>query len=164
MTAIPNYVMQGAALPTHLCDKLDKINRDFLWGSSLEKRKLHLVGWNKIIKSKEEGGLGIQEAKAKNIALLAKLNWRLYQEKESLWARVILQKYCSSSRRNSKDPDKLPCSPCWSAIKKGFPIFEKGVCWSASKNSKLNFWGDKWIKGNSLRSLVEGPLTQGEAN
>lgn len=30
MTAIPNYVMQGAALPMHLYDKLDKINRDFL--------------------------------------------------------------------------------------------------------------------------------------
>ena len=163
MTAIPNYVMQVAAFPMHLCDKLDKINRDFLWGSSPEKRKLHLVGWSKIIKSKEKGGLGIQAAKAKNIALLAKLNWRLYKEKESLWARVILQKYCSSSRRNSKDPDKLPCSPCWVAIKEGFPIFEKGVCWSASKNSKLNFWGDKWVKGNSLRSLVEGPLTQDEA-
>lgn len=30
MTAVPNHVMQGAALPTHLCDKLDKISRDFL--------------------------------------------------------------------------------------------------------------------------------------
>ena len=27
MSAIPNHVMQGAALPNHLCDKLDKINR-----------------------------------------------------------------------------------------------------------------------------------------
>ena len=44
MLAIPNHVMQGAALPRHLCDKLDKINRDFLWGSTNEKRKLHLVG------------------------------------------------------------------------------------------------------------------------
>ena len=32
MLAIPNYVMQGVALPIHLCDKLDKINRYFLWG------------------------------------------------------------------------------------------------------------------------------------
>ena len=30
MSTIPNYVMQDAALPAHLCDKLDKINRDFL--------------------------------------------------------------------------------------------------------------------------------------
>ncbi|KAK4604705.1 hypothetical protein RGQ29_012964, partial [Quercus rubra] len=57
MNAIPNYVMQGAALLAHLCDKLDRINRDFLWGLTVEKRRLHLVGWNKVVKSKEEGGL-----------------------------------------------------------------------------------------------------------
>lgn len=84
MSSIPNYVMQGAALLVHLCDKLDKISRDFLWGSTSEKKKLHLVGWNKIIKPKEEGGLGIQAARAKNIAILAKLNWRMNQEKEAL--------------------------------------------------------------------------------
>ena len=77
MSAIPNHVMQGAALPNHLCDKLDKINRNFLWGSTNEKRKMHLVGWEKIIRPKEEGGLGIQPARAKNVALLAKLNWRM---------------------------------------------------------------------------------------
>ena len=74
MSAVPNHVMQGVNLPRHLCDKLDKINRDFLWGSTTEKRKLHLVGWEKVIKSKEEGGLGIQSARAKKLALLTKLN------------------------------------------------------------------------------------------
>ena len=103
--------MQAAALPTHLCDKLDKINRDFLWGSTSEKRRLHLVGWSKIIRSKKEGGLGIQAAKFKNLALLVKLNWRLNQEKESLWAKVILKKYCSMDRRRARDLEKLPCSP-----------------------------------------------------
>ena len=84
MSVILNYVMQGEALLIHLCENLDKINRDFLWGSIREKKKLHLVGWNKIIQPKEEGGLGIQVARAKNVALLAKLNWRLNQEKEAL--------------------------------------------------------------------------------
>ena len=37
MAAIPNHVMQGAALPAHICDKLDKINRDFLWGSTSDR-------------------------------------------------------------------------------------------------------------------------------
>ena len=59
MVVIPNHVMQGVALLNHLCEKLDKINRDFLWGSSTEKKKLHLVGWSKIIRPKDEGGLGI---------------------------------------------------------------------------------------------------------
>lgn len=74
----------------------------------MEKKKLHLVGWNKIIKPKEEDGLGIQAVRAKNIALLAKFNWRLYHERDTLWAKTVLNKYCSQPRRNSKDPDKLP--------------------------------------------------------
>ena len=44
MSAIPNYVMQGVALPVHICDKLDKINGDFLWGFISEKRRMHMVG------------------------------------------------------------------------------------------------------------------------
>ena len=84
MSVIPNHIMQGVSLPSHICNKLDKVNRDFLWGSTSEKRKLHLVGWSKIVRPKEDGGLGIQVAKAKNLALLAKLNWRMYREKEAL--------------------------------------------------------------------------------
>ena len=80
---------------------MDRVNRNFLWGTTNEKRKIHPVGWNKIIKSKEEGGLGIKAARGKNIAFLEKLNWRMFQEKDSLWAKVILNKYCVVSRRRS---------------------------------------------------------------
>lgn len=59
---------------------MDKVKRDFLWGSTSDKKRMHLVGWSKILKSKEEGGLGIQATRAKNVALLAKLKWRLYHE------------------------------------------------------------------------------------
>ena len=83
--------------------------------------------------------LGHTSARVKNIALLAKLNWRLYQEKDSLWTKVILKKYCSQSQRNSKDLGKLSCSPCWTAVKKGFSIFAKEVCWSVEKNSSPKF-------------------------
>ena len=91
MSTIPNHVMQGAVLLVHVCKKLDKINCDFLWRSTDERRKMHMVSWSKIVRSKEEGGLGIQEARAKNIALLSKLNWRMYHEQDTLWAKVILK-------------------------------------------------------------------------
>ena len=86
-----------------------------------------MVGWSKIIKTKEEGGLGIQVAKAKNIALLAKLNWRMYHEPDSLWSKVLLNKYCTQARKNARDSDKLTCSVNWKAIKQGFPVFMKGI-------------------------------------
>ena len=163
MSAIPNYVMQGEALPMHLCEKLDKINRDFLWGSTRDKKKLHLVGWNKIIQPKEEGGLGIQAVRAKSVALLAKLNWRMYQEKDSFWAKVILNKYCSLDRRRARDPYKLPGSSSWTAIKVGFPIFEKGIGWSVGDGKKIIVWSGCWIRDVSLRDLIVGPLTQNES-
>ena len=146
------------ALPSHACEKLDKVNRDFLWGSSTEKRKLHLVGWSKIIRPKDEGGLNIQAVRAKNIALLAKLNWRLYQDKDSLWAKVLLSKYCSQHRRDSLDPDKLPCSSNWATIKVGFPIFKQGICWNVGNKLKLRFWESNWVKGNTMTELIEGPF------
>lgn len=90
---------------------------------------MHLVGWDKLVKPKEEGGSGIQSAQAKNITLLTKLNWRMYHEKEAVWARVILKKYCSDSRSKAVNPDKLPSSPNWAAIKLGFPTFSNGICW-----------------------------------
>ena len=160
MSAVPNHVMQGVNLRRHLCDKLDKINKKILWGSTTEKRKLHLVGWEKVIRSKEEGGLGIESARAKNLALLTKLNWRMYHEKEALWAKVLLNKYCSQTRCNSKDPDKLPSSASWKAIKAGFPFFSNGIWWRVGQDSKKNVWLDNWVRGQSLRELIEGPLTR----
>ena len=71
--------MQSIKLTSEVCNKLDKLNRDFLWGTTQEKKKTHMVGWNKIIKPKDEE-LGIQDANAKNVALLAKLNWRMYHK------------------------------------------------------------------------------------
>ena len=121
---------------------------------------MNLVGWDKVIKAKEEGGLGIQSARAKNIALLAKLNWRMYHEKEALWARMLLKKYCSNARNNSRNPDGLPSSSSWNAIKVGFPIFSKGIWWRVGSESRKSVWMDKWIRGQSFKELIEGPLTR----
>ena len=110
------------------------------------------------MRPKEDGGLRIQAAKAKNLALLAKLNWRMYQEKEALWAKVILKKYCSPFRMRARDPDALPCSPNWKAIKIGFPIFSNGICWGVGNRVRTKVWFDRWLKGDSLRDLIQGPL------
>ncbi|KAK3221017.1 hypothetical protein Dsin_014987 [Dipteronia sinensis] len=42
-SAIPIYAMQSIKHPTETCSKLDKINRNFLWGHTEESKKMHLV-------------------------------------------------------------------------------------------------------------------------
>ena len=82
-SSIPAYYMQNTMLPSKVCSDLDKLNRDFLWGSSRDSKKMHLVGWDKVCRPKCDGGLGLQSTKFRNIATLAKLNWRLIEDKEA---------------------------------------------------------------------------------
>ena len=91
-------MMQGVMLPGKIIDALDKTSRNFIWGSSVEKRKLHTVSWEKITKPKKEGGLGVTAARPKNVALLAKLNWRMHVEKDQNWAKVMRSKYTNPKR------------------------------------------------------------------
>ena len=56
-------------LPVQVCEKLDKINRDFLWGSTNERRKMHMVGWSKIVKPKDEGRFGNSRSKSQKHSL-----------------------------------------------------------------------------------------------
>ena len=84
ITTVPNYAMQSIALPTKVLSNVEKLSRNFLWGSTENKKKFHLVSWQKTTKPKSEGGLGIHVAKPENIFLLAKLNWRLKTKTPSL--------------------------------------------------------------------------------
>ena len=66
--------MQCSILPPKIVKCVDKLNRDFLWGSTKNNKKIHMVSWKKVTKPKKDGGLGLQAAKEKNIAVLARLN------------------------------------------------------------------------------------------
>lgn len=54
---------------------------------------MHLVKWDKVTKSRQEGGVGIRCTRDMNTAFLAKLGWRMETEKDSLWVQVLKDKY-----------------------------------------------------------------------
>ena len=126
-STIPAYFIQCNALPNKILDNINKVNRNFLWGSLEVDKKMHWVEWNKITKLKREGGLGLHIARGRNLSLLAKLNWRFLSEGHTLWAKVLKSKYCTRQRINSRNQNKLPCSSVWVTMKRGVDIFEKGI-------------------------------------
>ena len=44
LSSLPTYFLLLFTIPTHVANKIEKLQRDFLWGD----RKIHLVGWDKV--------------------------------------------------------------------------------------------------------------------
>jgi hypothetical protein len=161
-SAIPSYYMQNSVLPSRVCSELDKLNRNFLWGSTDEKKKMHMVGWTKVCRAKKLGGLGIYATKPRNIALLSKLNWRLLEERDAIWAKTLSAKYLPNGPVISHLPTHRCGSSNWRALRAGHDVFRNGLRWAVNNGSNVSFWFDKWVGNCPLRNLVHGPLTQEE--
>ena len=89
LSSLPIYFLLLFTIPTHVANKIEKLQRDFLWGDS----KTHLVGWDKICTPIANGGLGIRKLTTFNKALLGKWLWRFGKEEDRLWRRVVVSKY-----------------------------------------------------------------------
>lgn len=96
LSTIPIYFMSIFQAPVSMIKKINKIRRNFLWGSTEGKRKIAKVSWKQICKLKEKGGVRVVNLVVKNKALLAKWSWRFAVEKDTMWRKVILAKYGSS--------------------------------------------------------------------
>uniref|UniRef100_A0A2N9IHR9 RNase H type-1 domain-containing protein n=1 Tax=Fagus sylvatica TaxID=28930 RepID=A0A2N9IHR9_FAGSY len=158
--AIPAYVMQCTALPLKVCDTLDGLNRNFLWGSTAEKRKLYLVSWRKVTQPKKLGGLGLHLARARNTAAMAKLVWRAYKRENDLWVIILRNKYLKKILGSVYK--KCLGSRTWGELKKGWPLFLRGSCWAIHNGLSTSPWHDNWMGSNSLRNLLVGPLSSSE--
>lgn len=126
-----------------------------------------MMSWKKVTKSKKDGGLGLQPTKEKNTTLLAKLNWRMHHEKESLWAQVLTHKYINHRRSvgNQISIGRIKgWSTVWKGIRGGESLFKKGTKWIAGQESNLSSWYDKWLNKGTLRELIAGPFNIEEEN
>jgi len=75
--------MQSTLLPVSICDDIDRVNRNFLWGSNSEKRRIHHVGWSTVCLAKANGGLGLRKARDINLSLVAKLGWKMWEKNDA---------------------------------------------------------------------------------
>ena len=72
LSSLPIYFLSLFRMPKLVCSKLEKIQRDFLWGGGNLERKPHIVNWKIICSEKNKGGLGVKNLFKLLQALLCK--------------------------------------------------------------------------------------------
>ena len=72
MASMPLHQISLFRMPKSVARRLEKLQRDFLWGGGNLERKVHLVNWEVVCTKKEKGGLGLRKLVPLNKALLGK--------------------------------------------------------------------------------------------
>lgn len=55
LSNIPTHIKQLHKLPVSITNKIDKIQCNFIWGTTKSKRKMHMINWDIITEEKELG-------------------------------------------------------------------------------------------------------------
>ena len=84
--------------------RIEKLQRDFLWGGIGDEFKYHLVNRCTICAPIQQGGLGLRQIIPFIQALMGKWLWRFANERNAFWRQVIVSKYgCDRDGWHSKE-------------------------------------------------------------
>ncbi len=121
LQSLPIYFLSLYPIPLIVLQRLNGICARFVWGGTLQRKKIHKIAWPIVFSPRKFGGLGCLDINLLNPALLSEWIWRLSSDLHSsfLWCILSLQ----SSGMNSYlslSPPSFPRNLPSSSIKKSF--------------------------------------------
>ena len=149
------YIMSLFRLPKGVRNRLEKIQRDFLWGGGNLDRQIHYVNWNVVCYGKENGGLGIRSLYVVNRALLGKWVWRFAKEEESIWKEIIRLKYqVEDGGWFTKIPRENFGVGLWKDISKENMQMKLDNIFVLGDGRRISFWEDTWCSEAPLCEIL----------
>ncbi|ONI29028.1 hypothetical protein PRUPE_1G176500 [Prunus persica] len=90
--AMPNHAMSCFKLSVSLCKEIEGEIARFWWKNGADRKPIHWVGWKKLSRLKKDGGLGFRELTCFNLAMLAKIGWRILCQPQSVKLEILLRR------------------------------------------------------------------------
>ena len=145
---VPTYTMSCFLIPKGLCEEIEGMIRNFWWERRKEEKKIAWVSWEKMCKAKSNGGMGLCNFQAFNLAMLAKQRWRLLSNPDSLCVKLFVR-CCSFSAFNGNfsHKKKKKLGGCFLTHLKLLPNIKK---WDSFIENV--FWCFYFIKIKCLKS------------
>jgi len=132
------------------CEHIDKASRRFLWKGSSDKG-IHLVGWDKVTRPRNEGGLGIRKAREANTSMLGKLVWDIHNNTDKLWVKLSKHKYVGD--KPFMDMPNNQGSIVWNSVVKAKAVLRPGFDFRLGDGSS-SFWYTPWTSFGKLSNQV----------
>ncbi|CAL5344867.1 unnamed protein product [Camellia sinensis] len=163
LSCLPVYYLSLFRMPEGVAKDFERIQAAFLWGGLDLKRKVHLVKWEEVTNSIENGGLGVRKVRVANSCLLLKWWWRFACESKALWRKVICSKYnIDECCWLPISADSWKQSKLWrdiTSLASFYPsmleCFLNNFNVQVGDGCRIRFWEDLWCDGHCLR--VEFP-------
>uniref|UniRef100_A0A2N9I206 Reverse transcriptase zinc-binding domain-containing protein n=1 Tax=Fagus sylvatica TaxID=28930 RepID=A0A2N9I206_FAGSY len=151
LSSLPTYFLSLFTIPVSVANRIEKLQRNFLWGGMGDEFKHHLVKWDTVCTPKAEGGLGIRSLVLFNRALLGKWMWRFGLEEHHLWRRVLVAKFGIEAggwrTKHSRGPHGCGL---WKGIMSGWQEYFQHIEFVVGTGNRVQFWTDKWCGDYAL--------------
>jgi hypothetical protein len=152
LSNLPTYMMSLFPIPALVAKRIEKIQRDFLWGGMNDENKMHLVERDKVCSPLDEGGLGIRNIRRFNQALLGKWLWRFAHEEGAWWRSVLVAKYGVDWGGWRSGVISGPHGVgLWKYICLGWQVFWSHCRFDPGEGSRIRFWEDIWCGDQALK-------------
>ncbi|KAL4370603.1 hypothetical protein AHAS_Ahas06G0082300 [Arachis hypogaea] len=148
ISPILNYQMQHERVPKGVYRKVERLQRNFIWGDEPNKKRLHLIGWKTMCLPRHEGGLGFRKLSSMNDAFLIKVLWQMDENPEQMWVKVLKHKYCDGNLIDDDTQSRNTDSSFWREVLKMWPTFQANTVKFIGNGRDSNSLVSEWVEEN----------------
>lgn len=128
--------MSTFELPSSLLDDLHRMMNSFWWRHGTDpKKRVKWETWEKLCRSKSEGGMDFRNLHLLNVVMLGKLGWRLLQKLDKLLRRILKARYYPNSDFLGAGIGHNP-SYTWRGIHSVQGLVRRGVGWKLGDGTR----------------------------